>query len=162
MWSRFIIGFAFLAAVTVSAVLGSGDANEDGCVDLKDYAILQGEFTGPCSQQDIVYLTATLGDGRHTITQPRAGEAVFHITGVWLTGGAAAWVGISLPPEFGLDSSRATLSLYGVRRYQLVPPYPFPSSLELDVDSLYGIGLVLVGYYDDAMPVVEQLRVESR
>lgn len=91
--SVLVLGLALGAIVYAVARAGSSDVNCDGCVDLEDYATLQGEITGPgcvplggtAFEPVRSYLTRNV-DGSQLLIPVVPGDNGFVVTDVMLDG----------------------------------------------------------------------------
>jgi len=158
-----IVGLGAIV-VTVSVVLlnASSDVNDDGCVDLQDYSILQEDFTGPCEWQHTpqpAYLVMALPENQSsTITNPRAPQGeTFYLTVVRSdTVSPNHYISIFTPPEWNVADYDAYIVRGDVRDLTIDPPLPFSSTLRVHLtDGFvdYDPNVIFIGYYAAPTPV---------
>ncbi len=89
-----VLGLGLAALAYAVAQAGSADANCDGCVDLQDYAQLQGELTGPgcvplgtgSAAHEVKSYVAEAVDGSLLLVPFAPGETGFVMTDLTLEG----------------------------------------------------------------------------
>ena len=96
-----------IAMITVPLMLvrAGVDANEDGCVDLEDYAIMQRSFTGPeCGMREVRSFYVFGGDGEIEIIPEVPGENGFIVTDLYCRVDAPGNVVVRLEERFGEET----------------------------------------------------------
>lgn len=82
-----VAGLGLATLVYAAAQAGTSDANCDGCVDLQDYAQLQGSFTGPgCTPQEIKSYIAENVAGNRLLVSSVPGGTGLVVTDVFFAG----------------------------------------------------------------------------
>ncbi len=116
---------AVVIAVPLMLARAGIDANDDGCVDLADYAIMQQEFTGPdCVRKEILSFYGAGDSGTIVIIPQVPGENGFVVTDILCRADSISAAIVQLVEEFG-DETEIKLRFVG-------PDYQNPTELHFN------------------------------